>query len=237
MLISSDEPLPQAFSSGAAQPRSDKAQTARIRAEEIDQREQGPPTHWLRPVATAAPAIPQRKPATNSASSAIFAHARRDRRGKTQLRLFRRDQELWNTFLQHERGCERIDDAAIAHAVLQHPGVAPRNSATGRIEHHAGHREQHAEQRRKEDHHGKIAVWLPLPPALAERFETSAVPPVPIMKPMPPSTMINGMTRLDRRKGRLFRQSSRRTACVHHAVDRRKDHHDNGRKTNWSSFR
>ena len=27
-------------------------------------------------------------------------------------------------------------------------------------------------------------------------LDTRAVPPVPIMKPMPPSTMINGMTRL-----------------------------------------
>ena len=215
------------------QPRSDKAQTARIRAEEIDQREQ------------AAHALAQARRngrACNSPAEARdkqrverhIRHARRDRRGKTQLRLFRRDQEALEHVLQHERGCERIDDAAIAHAVLQHLRRCAEKQRDRPYEHHAGHREQHAEQRRKENHHGKIAVGFLLP-ALAERFGDKCSAARADHEADAAQHHDKRHDQIDRRKGRLSGKV-RDEQPVHHAVDRRKDHHDNGREDKLEQF-
>ena len=64
---------------------------------------------------------------------------------------------------------------------------------------------------------------LPSPSSL----DTRAVPPVPIIKPMPPRIMMKGMTKLMAAKGGLTGEVGDEQA-VHHAVDGREDHHADG---------
>ena len=207
--------------------RPDEAELARVRAQEIEQREQ--PADALAQARGDGRA--RDAPVENRDEQRIehhIRHARRDRRGQTELRLLRHDQKALEHVLQHKRARERDDDPAVEHAVGQHLRRCAEKQRHRPHKHNAHRRQHRADQHGKEDHHGKIAFGLLLV-ALAEDLGHER-------RAARADHEADAAEHHNERHDQIDGRERGLTGIigdeqpVHHAVDRGEDHHDDGRE-------
>ena len=136
--------------------------------------------------------------------------------------------------MQHERACERNDNPSIAHAVIQHFRRCAEKLRHRTHTDNTEYGKQNTEQRRKENHHGKIAVGFLLL-TLAKRLRDECGAARADHEADAAQYHNERHDQIDRRKGRLSGEI-RDEKPVHHAVDRCKDHHNDGRQYKSEQF-
>lgn len=202
LLISSDEPLPQAARIGRTRRRVGDRRSRLVLGCRKYTSGSTPPTHWLRPVASAAPATPHLNTAMNRASSTMLVTPAATVTFRPSLGFSAAMKKLWNTFCSIKANVKPVTMRPYSTQSAIMASVAPRKRATGPM--NAMPMPDSTTPSANVNSTIMENVRLAFSGSPSPRIlDTSAVPPVPIMKPMPPRIMTNGITRFTEAKAVL----------------------------------
>ena len=131
LLISSDEPLPQAARIGRIRRRVGDRRSRLVLGCRKYTSGSTPPTHWLRPVASAAPATPHLNTAMNRASSTMLVTPAATVTFRPSLGFSAAMKKLWNTFCSIKANVKPVTMRPYSTQSAIMASVAPRKRATG----------------------------------------------------------------------------------------------------------
>ena len=161
-----------------------------------------PPTHWLRPVAMAAPATPHLNTAMNRASSTMLVRPAATVTFRPSLGFSAAMKKLWNTFCSMKANVKPVTMRPYSTQSSIMASVAPKNRETGRMKTMpaADSTAPSASVNSTIMENVRLALSGSPSPRI---LDTRAVPPVPSMKPMPPRIITKGITRFTEAKAVL----------------------------------
>ena len=170
-------------------------------------------------------------PAEHADEQRVEHHVRRARRHghrEAELRLARRGKQALKCELQHIGRVRDQDEPAVAHTVLQQLALRAEQLRHGPQQHDAEHTERQTGQGRHADDHGKQPVGV-FSVALAHRLADEGAAAGAEQEA---DAAEDHQIRHDEVHGREcgLARKIRDEKAVRHAVDRREDHHHDGRQ-------